>query len=73
MSVPTNKNIADKIAPPISYALRYLGVIFEKCILSICHKLADADPSGTLDSLSGTQNEQKIYIIMWFREILEDI
>ena len=33
-------------------------MIFEKYNLSISHKLADADPAGTLDSFSGTQNEQ---------------
>ena len=53
------KNIAAEIAPHISYALRGLGVIFEYYILSSSKKLADADPAGTLDSLSETQNEQK--------------
>ena len=28
-------------------------MIFDKYILSRSHKLADADPAGTLDSLSG--------------------
>ena len=32
---------------------------FEKSILSSGQKLVDADPEGTLDSCSGTQNEQK--------------
>ena len=32
---------------------------FDKHILSRSHKLADAEPAGTLDSRSGTQNEQK--------------
>ena len=36
-----------------------VGVIFEKYILSSGHKLADVDPAGTLDSYSGTKNEQK--------------
>ena len=36
-----------------------VGVIFEKYILSSCHKLVDADPAGTLDSCYGTKNEQK--------------
>ena len=36
-----------------------VGVIFDKYILSRNHKLVDADPAGTLDSCSGTQNEQK--------------
>ena len=35
------------------------SVIFDKSILSRSHKLADADPTGTLDSCYGTQNEQK--------------
>ena len=34
-------------------------MIFNKFILSICHKLADADPSGTLDSCYGEGKEQK--------------
>ena len=34
-------------------------MIFDKSILSRSHKLADADPKCTLDSCSGTQNEQK--------------
>ena len=34
-------------------------MIFDKCILFRSHKLADADPTDTLDSCSGTQNEQK--------------
>ena len=36
-----------------------VGVIFEKYILSRSQKLVDADPTDTLDSCSGTQNEQK--------------
>ena len=36
-----------------------VGVIFDKSILSRSHKMADADPAGTLDSCYGTQNEQK--------------
>ena len=36
-----------------------IGVIFEKYILSRSHKLADADPAGTLDSCSGAKNGQK--------------
>ena len=35
------------------------GVIFDKYLLSRSHKFADADPAGTLDSCSGTQNDQK--------------
>ena len=34
-------------------------MVFEIYILSIRHKLVDADLAGTLDSYSGTQNEQK--------------
>ena len=51
------KNIAAKILPRISSALRDLGVIFEKSSLSSGTKLADEDPAGTLDSCSGTQNK----------------
>ena len=36
-----------------------VGVILENFILSSSHKLADADPAGTLDSFFGTHNEQK--------------
>ena len=36
-----------------------IGVIFEKYILSRSHKLAGVEPTGALDSCSGTQNEQK--------------
>ena len=34
-------------------------MIFDKSILSRSHKLSNVDPTGTLDSCSGTQNEQK--------------
>ena len=34
-------------------------MIFDKSILSRSQKLADADPIGTLDSCSGSKNEQK--------------
>ena len=33
--------------------------IFNICILSGSYNLADADPAGTLESCSGTKNEQK--------------
>ena len=39
-----------------SYSHRDVGVIFDKYILCISHKLVDAEPTGTLDSCSGTQN-----------------
>ena len=39
-----------------SFSYPYVGVIFDKSILSRSQKLADADPTGTLDSCSGTQN-----------------
>ena len=42
-----------------SFSYPYVGVIFDKYILSRGQKLADADPTGTLDLCSGTQNEQK--------------
>ena len=42
-----------------SFSYLYVGMIFDKSILSRSRKLADEDPTGTLDSCSGTQNEQK--------------
>ena len=50
------KNIADKIAPHISSALRDLGVIFDEYILYINPKLAGSDSAGTEDSCYGKQN-----------------
>ena len=50
MAVPTYKNISAKIAPHISSALRDIGVIFDKSILSIITILAGADHTGTTDS-----------------------
>ena len=58
-SVPTNKNIASKIPTHISSVLRYLGVIFDKSILSGSPKLAGADHVGTRDSCFGTQNQHR--------------
>ena len=45
--------------PHISSVLRYLGVIFDKHILSSSTKLVDADPTGTSNSRYGTQSQQK--------------
>ena len=45
-----------------------LVVILEIYILSRSHKLADVDPSGTLDSCSGTKTNRKIHIILWLRQ-----
>ena len=42
-----------------SFSYPDVGVIFDKYIFSKGHKLADAYPTGTLDSCSGTQNEHK--------------
>ena len=42
-----------------SFSYPDVGVVFDIYILYISHKLADADPAGTLDQCSGTQNEQK--------------
>ena len=36
-----------------------VGMIFVIYILSRSHKLAEADPAGTLESYYGTQNKQK--------------
>ena len=36
-----------------------MGVNFEIYIFSSSHKLVGADPAGTLDSYSETQNKQK--------------
>ena len=33
-----------------------VGVIFENCVLSSGHKLADAEPAGPFDSCSETKN-----------------
>ena len=46
-AVTTNKIISSKIAPHISYALRDLGVIFDKYILSRSTILAGVDRAGT--------------------------
>ena len=45
--------------PHIYSALRDLGVIFNKYILSSTTILEGADRSGTADSCYGTQNEQE--------------
>ena len=37
----------------------YVGVIFDKYILSRSHILADSDPTGTLDLCAGAQSKQK--------------
>ena len=42
-----------------SFSYSDVGVIFDKSILSRSHKLADADPTGVLNSCYGTKNEQK--------------
>ena len=42
-----------------SFSYPDVGVVFDISILYISHNLADADPAGTLDQCSGTQNEQK--------------
>ena len=42
-----------------SFSYPDVGAIFDKYILSSSHKLAGADLTGTLDSCSGIQNEQK--------------
>ena len=34
-------------------------MIFDKSIFNRSHKFVDADPTGTLDSCSGTQNANK--------------
>ena len=58
------KNHAAEIAPRISLALIYLGVIFEHFILSISNKFEGSDSSGTLESCSGIKNEHKICRMM---------
>ena len=42
------KTLAADIAPHISYALRYLIVVFEKYLLYSSPKLVDTDPEGNL-------------------------
>ena len=58
MSVPTKKSLADKIVPHIYFALRDLGVIFDKYILSSSPILAVVYHSGTAYLFYGTKNEQ---------------
>ena len=53
------KKLATKIAPHISSALRYLGVIFDEYILSGSSILAGADRAGTADSCYGKKNEKE--------------
>ena len=43
----------------VSFSYSDVGVICYKYILFGGHKFADADPTGSLDSCSGTKNEQK--------------
>ena len=45
--------------PHISFALRDLGVIFDKYIWSIIPILVDSNPVVTAESCCGTQNEQE--------------
>ena len=53
------KKLDDKIVHHISSALRDLGVIFDKSILSISTILVGADYSATVGSCYGTKNEEK--------------
>ena len=50
------KHISDEIAPRISSALRDLGIIFDKYIVSRSPILAGVDHAGTTESCYGTQN-----------------
>ena len=50
------KNIAAKIGPRISFALRVLGMIFDKSISSRSPILAVGKCFGTADLFDGTQN-----------------
>ena len=45
----------------LSFPYPYVGVIFDKSFLSRSHKLADADPTGTLDSWLRGGGEQKTH------------
>ena len=56
MAVSTNKTLAAKIASHISSALRDLGVIFDKYILSIIPILVVKDCVGTAKSCYIIQN-----------------
>ena len=51
------KNLAAKIAPHISSALRDLDLIFDKSILSRGPVLSSSDRAGTVYSCYGTKNE----------------
>ena len=57
------KVLAAEISPHIYSSLRDLCVIIETIILSISTKLADVDPTGTLDSLSEKKTNRKIHRI----------
>ena len=48
------KKLSVRIVPNISSALRYLGVIFDRYILSRGYTLAGADCAGDVDSCYGT-------------------
>ena len=50
--------LATTIAPHVSYALRDLGVVFDKYILCRSPILEGADLASTVDSLYCTQHEQ---------------
>ena len=56
MSVPTNKRFANKIAPHIYSALRDLGMIFVKSILSRNPILVGAERAGNADSYYGIKH-----------------
>ena len=51
--------LADKITPHTSYTFIYLGVTFDKSILSRSTILVGADRAGIEDSCYGTKNEQE--------------
>ena len=59
--------LTKKIAPHISYALRDLGVIFDKYILSRSPTFVDSERAGTADSCYGTKMNMKTRKIMLLR------
>ena len=66
------KMLADTIAPHISSALRDLGLIFDKSILSRISMLVGEYRAVTADSCYGKKMNRKIHRIILLREISEE-
>ena len=66
------RNIAAKIAPHTSSALRDLGVIFDKSILSRSSILVGEGRVATEEFYHGTKINRKTHRIMLLRDISEE-